>query len=148
MGCYGNPVCKTPNFDKLAQEGVRFENCNVQYPVCGASRCSLLTGWPTSVRGHRSLYYFLRPDEPNMFRYLKNAGYDVLWFGKNDALAAQSFPDSVSEWHPDPALSGGGAVGSKSMMAPGAPSTLQLQGGQDRRSGGDYELFANGHQGA
>ncbi len=98
LGCYGNPITKTPNIDRLAQEGARFSNCHVQYPVCGASRCSLLTGWPTSVRGHRSLYYFLRPEEPNLFRYLRRAGYDVYWLGKNDALATQSFADSVTQW--------------------------------------------------
>ncbi|WP_395407389.1 sulfatase-like hydrolase/transferase [Pseudoduganella sp. UC29_106] len=81
LGCYGNPTVQTPNFDRLAREGARFENCHAQHPVCGASRCSMLTGWPTSVHGHRSLYYFLRPDEPNMFRYLKRAGYDVLLAG-------------------------------------------------------------------
>lgn len=103
LACYGNPLTRTPNFDKLAQDGTRFANCHVQFPVCGASRCSLLTGWPTSVRGHRSLFYFLRPDEPNMFRYLREAGYDVFWYGKNDALAAQSFYDSVTMWnYPDP----------------------------------------------
>ena len=77
LSSYGNTVCRTPNLDRLAREGARFENCHVQFPVCGGSRCSLLTGWPTSVRGHRSLTYFLRPDEPNMFRYLRQAGYDV-----------------------------------------------------------------------
>ncbi len=99
LSCYGNPVCRTPNLDRLASQGTRFAQCHVSYPVCGASRCSLLTGWPTSVRGHRSLYYFLRPDEPNLFRYLRNDGYDVYWYGKNDALAAESFPDSVTEWN-------------------------------------------------
>ena len=104
LACYGNPLTHTPNFDKLAQEGTRFANCHVQFPVCGASRCSLLTGWPTSVRGHRSLFYFLRPNEPNMFRYLRQAGYDVFWYGKNDALAAESFYQSVTMWnYPEPA---------------------------------------------
>lgn len=99
LACYGNPLTKTPNFDRLAKEGTRFANCHVQYPICGASRCSMLTGWPTSVRGHRSQCYFLRPDEPNLFRYLRRAGYDVFWYGKNDALAAESFDDSVTEWN-------------------------------------------------
>ena len=56
LACYGNPVTRTPHFDTLAQTGTRFASCHVQFPVCGASRCSLMTGWPTSVRGHRSLY--------------------------------------------------------------------------------------------
>lgn len=98
LGCYGNRMAKTPNFDQLARESVLFEECHVAYPICGASRCSMLTGWPTSVHGHRSQMYFLRPDEPNLFRYLRKAGYDVFWAGKNDVLAARSFEDSVTEW--------------------------------------------------
>ncbi|MBS0331931.1 MAG: sulfatase-like hydrolase/transferase [Proteobacteria bacterium] len=140
LACYGNPVTKTPNFDRLAREGARFENCHVQYPVCGASRCSLLTGWPTSVHGHRSLYYFLRPDEPNMFRYLKEAGYDVFWFGKNDALAQQSFEGSVTEWR-DVGAGGGPLGGARQAQGDPAPFTMLFPGGGDRRQTGDYRLL-------
>lgn len=139
LGCYGNPVCKTPNFDRLAAEGARFENCHVQYPVCGASRCSLLTGWPVSVRGHRSLFYFLRPDEPNLFRYLRQAGYDVFWFGKNDALAQASFADSVTTWSDGGAPFGPvttrGLAGAG--LTPGATSML-FEGLDERRTGSDW----------
>jgi arylsulfatase A-like enzyme len=112
LGCYGDRIAKTPNYDQLAREGALFEECHVAYPICGASRCSMLTGWPTSVRGHRSQMYFLRPHEPNLFRYLRGAGYDVFWVGKNDALAARSFDDSVTEWNlqsakQDPSRGGG-----------------------------------------
>ncbi|MGH6970465.1 MAG: sulfatase-like hydrolase/transferase, partial [Caulobacteraceae bacterium] len=139
LASYGNPVSRTPNFDRLAAEGVRFSNCHVQFPVCGASRCSLLTGWPAHVRGHRSLYYFLRPDEPNLFRDLRTAGYDVYWFGKNDALAAASFAGSVTEWRDrSPPMSaetlalylGGG-------LTPGA-TTMLFPASGDRRGGGDF----------
>ncbi len=98
LACYGHPLVKTPNLDRLAREGTRFEQCHNQNTVCGPSRCSLLTGWPVHVRGHRSLYYFLHEDEPNMFRYLRQNGYDVYWYGKNDLLAPESFADSVTEW--------------------------------------------------
>jgi choline-sulfatase len=98
LACYGHPLVRTPNFDRLASQGVRFEQCHVQNTVCGPSRCSLMTGWPVHVRGHRSLYYFLHPDEPNLFRYLKQNGYDIYWYGKNDLLAPESFADSVTEW--------------------------------------------------
>lgn len=99
LACYGNPVVRTPNFDKLAQQGTRFKHCQTSFPICGPARCSMLTGWPSSVRGHRSQMYFLRPEEPNLFRYLRRASYDVFWFGKNDALAAQCFDDSVTRWN-------------------------------------------------
>ena len=98
MACYGHPLTSTPNYDRLATEGVRFTDCHTQNTVCGPSRCSLMTGWPVHVRGHRSLYYFLHPDEPNLLRYLKDAGYDVYFFGKNDVLSTETFPLSVTEW--------------------------------------------------
>ena len=139
LACYGNPVTKTPNFDRLAAEGARFENCHVQFPVCGASRCSFLTGWPTSVRGHRSLYYFLRPEEPNLFRYLKDAGYDVIWLGKNDALAQQTFPGSVTRWDEGPVKFRGGGGGPEP-ITPGIMSMLFPPSG-DRKSSNDYALI-------
>jgi choline-sulfatase len=100
IGCYGHPLVRTPNMDRLSSQGVRFTNCHVQNTVCGPSRCSLLTGWPVHVRGHRSLYYFLHEDEPNLFRYLRQNEYDVYWFGKNDALAPESFASSVTRFVP------------------------------------------------
>lgn len=138
LACYGNPITRTPNFDRLARDGSRFDNCHVQYPVCGASRCAMLTGWPTSVRGHRSLYYFLRPEEPNLFRYLKHAGYDVFWYGKNDALATQSFYDSVTEW--DDLPYGAGMTRTMQSITPGSYSMLYSAGG-DRRDYRDYKLL-------
>ncbi len=44
MSCAGNSVLKTPNLDRLAQEGARFELCHSQCPVCGPARTSMLTG--------------------------------------------------------------------------------------------------------
>ncbi len=102
IACYGHPLVKTPNLDRLASEGTRFAQCHVQNTVCEPSRCSLLTGWPVHVRGHRSLYYALHPDEPNLFRYLKDAGYEVHWFGKNDLLSPDSFAASVTHAEPGP----------------------------------------------
>ncbi len=142
LACYGNPVTKTPNFDRLAREGTRFTNCHVQFPVCGASRCSMLTGWPTSVRGHRSLYYFLRPEEPNLFRYLRQSGYDVFWFGKNDALAAQCFADSVTRWQDISYAEAFRTFGSMKSATPGVMSMLYTAGG-DRLQVPDYSLVSH-----
>ncbi len=96
LGCYGHPLVKTPNFDRLAREGTRFDQCHVQHTVCTPSRCSFMTGWYPHTRGHRTLWHCLQPDEPNTLKYLKQAGYDVHWIGKNDLLATASFADSVT----------------------------------------------------
>ena len=44
MGCYGNSEIQTPNLDKLANQGVRFDNFFCTSPVCSPARASLLTG--------------------------------------------------------------------------------------------------------
>lgn len=140
VGCYGNPVVKTPHFDELARQGARFQNCHVQYPICTQSRCSMLTGWPTSVRGHRSMMYMLRPDEPNMFRYLIEAGYDVFWFGKNDALSQDSFTRSATYWKERPPYDR-----NIRSLTPGITSFL-YKGGEDVRQDADYSPVHNGLQ--
>ena len=140
LACYGNPVTKTPNFDRVATEGVKFSNCHVQFPICGPSRCSMVTGWPASVRGHRSQSYFLRRDEPNLFRYLKNAGYDVFWLGKNDMLAAESFYDSVTHWKEGGIYGQGPGGGDATGVTPGIHSFLFPPTHEDRRHTHDYAL--------
>jgi iduronate 2-sulfatase len=42
--CYGNSQMQTPNLDRFAKSAVRFDRAYTQYPLCGPSRCSLLTG--------------------------------------------------------------------------------------------------------
>lgn len=136
LACYGHPLVRTPNLDRLAREGTRFEQCHVQNPVCGASRCSLMTGWPVHVRGHRSLYHFLHNDEPNLFRYLRDNNYDVYWYGKNDLLAPDSFASSVTDWGPRP----GRRPAPANPWKPGDPHFYSFLYGPagDRRDTADY----------
>lgn len=104
LGCYGHPVSKTPNFDAFAARATRFDQAHVSYTVCTQSRASFMTAWPTHVRGHRSLWSLLHPDEPNLLKYLKEAGYTVKWWGKNGVLCALAQP-SLTQARPYEAAS-------------------------------------------
>lgn len=97
LGCYGHPVAETPHLDKLAREGVRFDQCHVQNTVCSPSRCSLMTGWYPHVSGHRTLWHLLRPHEPSLFRYLKQEGYAIKWYGKNHLYSNDYLKEILGE---------------------------------------------------
>ena len=54
LGCYGNPVVRTPNIDRLAHNGIRFNNAFTPTPVCTPARTSLQTGlW---AHNHKLMY--------------------------------------------------------------------------------------------
>jgi choline-sulfatase len=66
LGCYGHPIVKSPNIDRLASRGVRFQNAYCQYPLCGPSRASFMTGlYPDQTLIHGNAIY-LREHVPNV----------------------------------------------------------------------------------
>lgn len=90
LACYGHPLIQTPSYDRLASEGVRFNQCHVQNAQCVPSRASMMTGLYPHCAGHRTNWHLIRAHEPHLFRYLSEAGYDIRWYGKNDMLAQDS----------------------------------------------------------
>ncbi|MFX0177181.1 MAG: sulfatase-like hydrolase/transferase [Candidatus Hodarchaeota archaeon] len=92
-----NPYIKTPNIDKLAEEGLAFTNCFSVNPVCVPSRCCTFTGQYVHSIGHRSLYQLLQPYEENLFKILKENGYQVIWAGRNDLFDKDSIKLSISK---------------------------------------------------
>jgi len=112
MRLYGGPAA-TPAFERLAADGTTFTQAFTTYPVCTQSRAAFLTGRFTHAGGHRSLWNPLRWHEPNLLRYAKNASYEVLMYGKNDALDAASFPSSATR-----AGDAGGAGESAGLLYP------------------------------
>jgi len=82
LGCYGSEVAITPNIDRLARDGVRFENCYVQNPLCCPSRYSMLTGRYPHSHGVRSNWYAPRPGETSFGHQFARAGYSTALIGK------------------------------------------------------------------
>lgn len=81
LACYGHPLVKTPNLDKLAAEGARYTNAFAAGPVCSASRSGFMTGmYQTSIgahhhRSHRDDGYVLRPPVAVITEFFRRAGY-------------------------------------------------------------------------
>jgi len=82
VGCYGQALNVTPNLDRMAAEGVRFENAFTCQPVCGPARACLQTGkYATEVNCHTN-HRMLPPDEKTIAHYLSENGYEVGYIGK------------------------------------------------------------------
>ncbi len=86
LGCYGEPSVKTPVLDRLANEGVRFENAFVPQAGCSQSRAALLTGLYPHQNGQIGLatwkFRMYREDTPNIVRSLNKVGYRTGLIGK------------------------------------------------------------------
>ena len=78
VSSYENKACNTPNIDKLASEGIRYTRAYSQYPVCGPSRASLMSGYyPTATRtyGYVSGRENIGPERKTWSQLFKENGY-------------------------------------------------------------------------
>ena len=85
LGCYGDPLAKSPNIDQFAKSARQFNRAYVQQAVCGPSRTSLLTGLlpdHTQVWHNRNRFRETRPDHVTLPQLFKQNGYRTLGFGK------------------------------------------------------------------
>ncbi len=85
LGSWGHPLAQTPNLDRLAAQGVRFDRAYCQYPLCNPSRSSLLTGrhpTTTNLYGNREWFGRDHPDWVSLPKYFKQHGYTTLRSGK------------------------------------------------------------------
>lgn len=82
LGCYGNETVRTPNIDRLAATGTRFDKFYVANPICQPNRAALATGQLTSVNGCRQNGIPLGLDRTTYAHVLRAAGYRTGLVGK------------------------------------------------------------------
>ena len=93
LSCHGHPYLQTPNLDRLASEGIDFQQFNVLNPVCSPSRTAATTGlfparfcihehFAPGINTQRGMPDWLDPRAPTLARFLHGAGYRTGHFGK------------------------------------------------------------------
>lgn len=116
LGCYGQPTVSSPALDRLAQEGILFENSFCTAPQCSPSRAALHTGRHAHSVGmlglaHNPFNWRLHPGEKHIARLLAEAGYDTGLCGVQHLTRSQdaadlgyAFYDATDALQPAPEL--------------------------------------------
>ena len=96
LGCYGDTYARTPNLDRLAAQGARFDNAFSVYGVCAPSRSSIITGmYPASIGTHHMRSKGVPPSYVRCFsEYLRAAGY----YCTNNVKTDYNFDCPVTAW--------------------------------------------------
>ena len=95
LGAYGSPIARTPNLDRLAAEGVRFDRAYASSPVCSASRQAILTGKLPHAVGVNLLFTPLSVEEVTVADHLKARGFKTAAIGK---MHFSSLKETLSRW--------------------------------------------------
>ncbi len=82
LGCYGHPLIQTPNIDKMADNGLKFERFYAASPICTPTRVSVMTGRHANRMGAFTWNYSIRPEEITIAHLLNDKGYHTAHFGK------------------------------------------------------------------
>ncbi|KAE8330211.1 alkaline-phosphatase-like protein [Aspergillus sergii] len=82
ISCYGAGINHTPNLDRIAAEGMRFNHCYVTNSICTPSRAAILTGTHNHVNGVMTLDSKINKHTPNVAKHLRSGGYQTAMVGK------------------------------------------------------------------
>ena len=82
ISAYGSPYHETPNIDRLAREGVLFQNCLVTNSICAPSRATILTGTYNHINGQMTNGPTFDGSQVTMPKLLQEAGYTTAMIGK------------------------------------------------------------------
>ena len=153
FSCFGNKAAKTPHIDRLAKEGVRFEQFYVNSPICSPSRTAISTGqypqrWGiTSYLAHRDMNsrrgmaQWLDPKAPMLARSLQQVGYATGHFGKWHMGGQRDVAEApaITEYGFDASLTNFEGMGAKLL-----PLTLKPGWREPRRIWSDAERLGQG----
>ncbi|KAL3294597.1 extracellular sulfatase Sulf-2 [Colletotrichum asianum] len=82
ISAYGAGINHTPNIDRLASEGMKFNHCYVTNSICTPSRAAILTGTHNHVNGVMTLNDSINKHLPNVAKHLRTGGYNTAMVGK------------------------------------------------------------------
>ncbi|WP_417394630.1 sulfatase [Gimesia chilikensis] len=110
LGCYGHPSIRTPNLDRLAKEGLRFDNAYLTISSCSPSRCSVITSRYPHNTGAPELHTPLPEGQVLFPQLLRDAGYYTVISGKQhmgpyaltsfDHVSKGKGPGREEDWGP------------------------------------------------
>ena len=128
LGCYGDPVVRTPNLDRLAQEGVLFENAYCPSPICVPSRMSALTGRHPYQNRVWTNEHILDSSIPTFAHALGAAGYWPVLVGRMHALGPDQLHGYAERLVGDhgPNHIGGAAVARGILSSTAGPDHISL----------------------
>ncbi|ETS81101.1 hypothetical protein PFICI_06103 [Pestalotiopsis fici W106-1] len=99
ISCYGAGINHTPNIDRLAHEGMKFNHCYVTNSICTPSRATILTGMHNHVNGVLTLDDKINTHLPNVAKALRTGGYTTAMIGKwHLGEGSDHEPSGFDEW--------------------------------------------------
>jgi len=99
MSCYGSRINQTPQIDRIANEGARFDNCFCTNSICTPSRAAILTGTYNHINNVTTLQTPLDNTKPTFVKEFQANGYQTAMFGKWHLGQGPDYcPTGFDEW--------------------------------------------------